>query len=172
MGLNLKALDVAAAAEHAQPQKPSFGDNRVLSHNNSKFSNRFSMSLHEDDDDEEALKWAALEKLPTYDRLRKGILQHVSNSGAIIHREIEISRLGYAEKRQLVEKVLQAIEEDNERFLLKLRDRLDKVGIELPKIEVRLEHLAVEAEVHVGNRALPTLLNFMINLVEARPLCN
>ncbi|MCO5606348.1 hypothetical protein L7F22_060536 [Adiantum nelumboides] len=165
MGLNLEALDVAAAAEHAQPQKPPFGafDNRVLSHNDNKFSNRFSMSLHEDDDDEEALKWAALEKLPTYDRLRKGILQHVSNSGAIIHQEIEISKLGFAEKRQLLEKVLQAIEEDNERFLLKLRDRLDKVGIELPKIEVRLEHLAVEAEVHVGNRALPTLPNFMIN---------
>ena len=30
-------------------------------------------SLREEDD-EEALKWAALEKLPTFDRLRKGIL--------------------------------------------------------------------------------------------------
>ena len=33
----------------------------------------FTRSSREEDD-EEALKWAALEKLPTFDRLRKGIL--------------------------------------------------------------------------------------------------
>ncbi|KAI5057342.1 hypothetical protein GOP47_0027357 [Adiantum capillus-veneris] len=157
------------AGEHAHPQKPPFlsFDSRILSQPDNAFSNRYSnMSLGDDDDDEEALKWAALEKLPTFDRLRFGILHHVSNTGSMRHQEIEISKLGLAEKRQLMEKVLHAIEEDNERFLLKLRERLDRVGIELPKIEVRFEHLAVEADVHVGSRALPTLHNFMINLVE------
>ncbi|KAF5191008.1 Pleiotropic drug resistance protein [Thalictrum thalictroides] len=33
-----------------------------------------------DEDDEEALKWAALEKLPTYSRIKKGILT-VEDSG-------------------------------------------------------------------------------------------
>ncbi|XLS69359.1 hypothetical protein HN51_020382 [Arachis hypogaea] len=33
-------------------------------------------------------------------------------------------------------------------------------------IEVRFEHLNVEAEAHVGSRALPTNLNFCINLLE------
>ena len=42
----------------------------------------------------------------------------------------------------------------------------DRVGIELPKIEVRFEHLKVVANVHVGSRALPTLINFTTDLLE------
>ena len=38
--------------------------------------------------------------------------------------------------------------------------------MELPQIEVRYEHLSVEADVYVGARALPTLLNSAINVVE------
>ncbi|KAK7293629.1 hypothetical protein RJT34_16500 [Clitoria ternatea] len=41
-----------------------------------------------------------------------------------------------------------------------------KVGLDIPTIEVRFEHINVEAEVYVGSRALPTLLNFFVNLVE------
>ena len=41
-----------------------------------------------------------------------------------------------------------------------------RVGITLPTIEVRFEHLKVEAEVHVGSRALPTFTNYMVNIVE------
>ena len=42
------------------------------------------------------------------------------------------------------------------------------MGIELPQIEVRYEHLSAEADVHVGARAVPTLLNAAINVVEVR----
>lgn len=41
-----------------------------------------------------------------------------------------------------------------------------RVGLEFPTIEVRFEHLNVEAEARVGSRALPTILNFSINLFE------
>ena len=41
-----------------------------------------------------------------------------------------------------------------------------RVGLDFPTIEVRFEHLNVEAEAHVGSRALPTILNFSINLLE------
>ncbi|XP_065622323.1 pleiotropic drug resistance protein 1-like, partial [Quercus suber] len=41
-----------------------------------------------------------------------------------------------------------------------------RVGIDLPTIEVRFEHLNVEAEAHVGGRALPTFFNFGVNIVE------
>ncbi|CAL5427002.1 unnamed protein product [Camellia sinensis] len=34
------------------------------------------------------------------------------------------------------------------------------VGLELPTIEVRFEHLTVDAEAYVGSRALPTIFNF------------
>ena len=41
-----------------------------------------------------------------------------------------------------------------------------RVGIDLPKIEVRFEHLNVGAEAYVGSRALPTIFNFLVNIVE------
>lgn len=43
---------------------------------------------------------------------------------------------------------------------------VNRVGIEIPKIEVRFEHLDVEGDVYVGSRALPTLLNVTINTIE------
>ncbi|XLU29329.1 hypothetical protein S245_065395, partial [Arachis hypogaea] len=58
-------------------------------------------------------------------------------------------------------------EKDNEKFLLKLRERIDRVGINIPTIEARFEHLNVEAEAHVGSRALPTFFNFIVNIVES-----
>ncbi|MCD7462124.1 transcription factor [Datura stramonium] len=92
-----------------------------------------------DEDDEEALKWAALEKLPTFDRLRK--------KGRLCLRSIKVA-------------------DEDKKFLLKLKNRVDRVGIDLPSIEVRYEHLNIEADAYAGSRALPTFLNFMTNFVE------
>lgn len=41
-----------------------------------------------------------------------------------------------------------------------------RVDLEFPKIEVRFQNLAVEAFVHVGSRALPTIPNFIFNMTE------
>jgi hypothetical protein len=41
-----------------------------------------------------------------------------------------------------------------------------RVHIEFPKIEVRYEDLTVDAYVHVGSRALPTIPNFICNMTE------
>jgi hypothetical protein len=41
-----------------------------------------------------------------------------------------------------------------------------RVGIQLPTIEVRYEHLTVDAKCFVGSRALPTLKNVTINILE------
>ncbi|XWS11862.1 hypothetical protein CRYUN_Cryun37aG0037500 [Craigia yunnanensis] len=115
-----------------------------------------------DEDDEEALKWAALEKLPTVARLRKGILTS-SQGGA---EEIDVYDLGWQERRTLLERLVKVAEEDNEKFLLKLRNRVDRVGIDLPTIEVRFEHLNIEAEAFLGTSALPTVLNFTTSIFE------
>lgn len=40
------------------------------------------------------------------------------------------------------------------------------VGVTLPTIEVRYEHVHIEAEAHVGSRALPSVVNFYISLLE------
>ncbi|GLT97658.1 hypothetical protein SLE2022_152130 [Rubroshorea leprosula] len=116
----------------------------------------FSISSREEDD-EEALKWAAIEKLPTYLRVRRGIL-----TGA----EVDIKDLGFVERRNLLERLVKIADEDNEKFLLKLRERIERVGLDIPTIEVRFENLNVAAEAYVGSRALPTILNFSINMFE------
>ncbi|KAL7166187.1 hypothetical protein ACSBR2_036964 [Camellia fascicularis] len=121
----------------------------------------FSKSFH-DEDDEDALKWAALEKLPTYRRIQRGILTEEQGHA----REIDIKNLGVMERKNLLERLVKIAEDDNEKFLLKLKKRIDRVGIDLPTIEVRFEHLNVDAEAYVGGRALPTILNFSINLFE------
>ncbi|KAK1653812.1 hypothetical protein QYE76_071617 [Lolium multiflorum] len=66
---------------------------------------------------------------------------------------------------------MEPVEDDAESFLRRVRDRLDLVGIELPQIEVRYEHLSVEADVHVGKRALPTLINATVNTLEHSDRC-
>nr|XP_007162612.1 hypothetical protein PHAVU_001G166000g [Phaseolus vulgaris]ESW34606.1 hypothetical protein PHAVU_001G166000g [Phaseolus vulgaris] len=121
----------------------------------------FSNSLHKEDD-EEALKWAAIQKLPTVSRMRKALF--TSPEGEV--NEIDVHKLGLQERRVLLERLIRTAEEDNEKFLLKLRERIDRVGIDLPIIEVRFENLNVEAEASVGTRALPTFANFMVNIVE------
>lgn len=122
-----------------------------------------SSRSRDNEDDEEALKWAALEKLPTYDRIRKGILHSVAGE----HEEVDVAKIGFQDRQLLIERLLKIAAEDNERFLLKLRNRIDKVGIDMPKIEVRFEHLNVDADVYVGSRSLPTIPNFTLNMLEA-----
>ncbi|KAL6334363.1 hypothetical protein AAG906_014764 [Vitis piasezkii] len=115
-----------------------------------------------DEDDEEALKWAALEKLPTYNRLRKGLL--MGSRGAA--SEVDVENLGFQEKQSLMERLVKIAEEDNEKFLLRLRNRIERVGITIPEIEVRFEHLTIDAEAFIGSRALPSFHNFMFNKIE------
>ncbi|CAM6122577.1 unnamed protein product [Calypogeia fissa] len=125
-----------------------------------------SSTLRREQDDEEALKWAALEKLPTYDRLRTAIMRSVGDNGKGSFEEIDVTKLGYEDRQHIIEKILKITEEDNERFLLKLRDRIDRVGIDLPKIEVRFEHLSIDSDVVVGSRALPSLPNWAFSQFE------
>ncbi|KAM0017401.1 putative ABC-type maltose transporter [Helianthus debilis subsp. tardiflorus] len=121
----------------------------------------FSRSTREEDD-EEALKWASLEKLPTFDRLKKGLL--FGSTGP--PQEIDVDNLSFEERKRLLDRLVNTADEDNEKFLLKLRNRIDRVGIDLPTIEVRFENMTVEADVKTGSRALPSFINFHIDLYE------
>jgi len=42
------------------------------------------------------------------------------------------------------------------------------VGIDNPTIEVRFEHLNIDAEAYVGNRGIPTFINFFVNKFTVR----
>ncbi|KAE8817327.1 ABC transporter G family member 42 [Hordeum vulgare] len=122
------------------------------------------------DDDEEALRWAAIERLPTHSRMRTAIFSaEVPAQGTRQqqqYKEVDVRRLDVSERQEFIERVFRVADEDNQRFLQKLRDRIDMVGIELPTVEVRFERLTVQAQCQVGSRALPTLLNTMRNTAE------
>ena len=77
-------------------------------------------------DDEEELKWAAIERLPTYDRMRRGMLTQVMSNGRVMHEEVDVTKLGTQDKKQLMESILKVVEEDNEKFLQRLRARNDR----------------------------------------------
>ncbi|KAL3528696.1 hypothetical protein ACH5RR_008018 [Cinchona calisaya] len=124
--------------------------------------------------DEEALRWAALEKLPTFNRLRKTVIKSIiqhdddnDNQEEVVFEEVDVRKLDMNERQKFINRHFKVVEEDNEKFLKKLRNRFDKVGIALPTVEVRFENVTIEAECHVGHRALPTLPNAMRNIFES-----
>ncbi|KAK2974340.1 hypothetical protein RJ640_021196, partial [Escallonia rubra] len=80
--------------------------------------------------------------------------------------QVEVENVGIHERKTLVERLVKIPEEDNEKFLLKLKNRTDTVGINLSTIQIRFEHLNVEAKAYAGSRSLPTSLNFNINILE------
>jgi hypothetical protein len=89
-----------------------------------------------DEDDEEALRWAALEKLPTYDRVRRAIVPRGDDDGAEAAGagggigkgfvDVDVLSLGPQQRRALLERLVRVADEDNERFLLKLKDLVDR----------------------------------------------
>ncbi|KAF7135728.1 hypothetical protein RHSIM_Rhsim08G0227200 [Rhododendron simsii] len=132
------------------------------------------------EEDEEALKWAALEKLPTYARLRTSIMKSFMDSGGhenitsnntninkVVHKEVDVRKLDVNDRQQFIDRLFRVAEEDNEKFLKKFRNRIDKVGINLPTVEVRFEHLTIEADCYIGDRALPSLANAVRNTAES-----
>jgi hypothetical protein len=54
--------------------------------------------------------------------MRKGIL----TGAAAGVEEVDIQGLGMQERKNLIERLVRTAEEDNERFLLKLRDRMER----------------------------------------------
>lgn len=82
------------------------------------------------EDDEEALRWAALEKLPTYDRLRKTVLKsYIDNENqgnTVVHKEVDVRKLGLTERQEFIDRLFKVAEEDNEKYLRKFRNRIDK----------------------------------------------
>ncbi|XP_076952064.1 ABC transporter G family member 35-like [Bidens hawaiensis] len=123
--------------------------------------------------DEEALRWAALEKLPTYNRVRTTIFKNFNISADLQDRTpserllLDVGELDARAHQEFIDKIFKDAEEDNGRFLKKFKDRVDKVGIFLPTVEVRFQNLSIEAECYIGDRALPSLPNAARNLGES-----
>lgn len=84
---------------------------------------RSSASRHDNAmDDEEALKWAALQKLPTYDRVRTSVFH--KGTGNV--QQIDVRDLSPLDKAELIDNLLKETENENNMILTKMRKRLDK----------------------------------------------
>ncbi|ESQ56007.1 hypothetical protein EUTSA_v10024221mg [Eutrema salsugineum] len=113
-------------------------------------------------DDEKQLRsqWATVERLPTFKRVTTTVLFHRRDEASDKGRVIDVTKLEASERHLLIEKLVKQIQADNLHLLRKIRKRIDEVGIELPKVEVRFNDLSVEAECEViHGRPIPTLWN-------------
>ncbi len=85
---------------------------------------RSSVSRREEvEDDEEALRWAALENLPTYNRVRTSV---VLNPATGSRKHMDVRLLTPVQRRQLLDNLLKTNEDENQQILVKMRNRLDK----------------------------------------------
>ena len=82
------------------------------------------------ENEEEALRWAALEKLPNYDRLRTSIIKQLTleenNKMDVGYRQVDVRKLSFMERQAFIDRVFKVADEDNEKFLKKLRNRIDR----------------------------------------------
>ncbi|KAJ4823603.1 hypothetical protein Tsubulata_026482 [Turnera subulata] len=123
-----------------------------------------------DNEEELELQWAAIERLPTLKRARTCLFDTINNHQTELSKDAaaayqgkkvtDVTKLNPLERHLFIQKLINNIENDNLRLLLKLRDRIDRVNVKLPTVEVRYKDLSVEAECEtVQGEPLPTLWN-------------
>ncbi|OQU78700.1 hypothetical protein SORBI_3008G033700 [Sorghum bicolor] len=119
----------------------------------------FSLNNEQEKDDEVELRWAAVERLPTMDRLHTSLQLHAEEQ-----QVVDVRRLGAAERRMVVDTLIANIHRDNLRLLRKQRQRMDRVGVRPPTVEVRWRDVQVEADCQVVHgKPLPTIWNTIVS---------
>ncbi|KAL6653393.1 hypothetical protein ACP70R_008971 [Stipagrostis hirtigluma subsp. patula] len=158
-----------------EAQQPSSSSFRAATASfRESLSRSLSLSGNQHDDDEVKLKWAAIERLPTSDRLHTSLLAARLRNGrsdqgddAVVSPPMEVvdvRRLGGVERRVVVDALISNIPRDNLRLLRKQRQRMDRVGVRPATVEVRWRDVCVEAECQVvQGKPLPTLWNAAVS---------
>ena len=99
-------------------------------HHTSSFRSRTSdAKSYKEKDDEVDLQWAAIERLPTFERVRTSLFGHHGlNDGKeeLGKRVIHVTKLGALECNVFIDKLLKKIEENNHQLLQKLREGMDR----------------------------------------------
>lgn len=105
------------------------------SHSVMSFGSNNNNTNDDDDivDEEYALQWAAIERMPTNDRVRSSLFEvsdgNDGNEAAGFGRRkrvIDVTKLGDLERHMFIEKLIKDIEHDNLHLLQKIRKRMDK----------------------------------------------
>ncbi|KAI3512248.1 hypothetical protein L1887_19561 [Cichorium endivia] len=115
------------------------------------------------DNDDEALQLAALQRSPTFVRARTSVFRNFGGEFTLV----DVSKLDAEEKQIVLDKLVHTVNSNPQLFFDRIRQRFDNVDLKFPKVEVRFENLEIDAFVHVGSRALPTLPNSVYNMSEA-----
>ncbi|KAE8717807.1 ABC transporter G family member 37 [Hibiscus syriacus] len=118
-----------------------------------------SYGYDDDEGDEYESQWAAIERLPTSERITTALFDDKVSDGKAdamgnIRRKrlVNVTELRPVERHFLVEKLVKHVPDDNLRL----------VGVQLPSVEVRYKNLSVQAECQlVHGKPLPTLWNAM-----------
>ncbi|PWA74787.1 pleiotropic drug resistance protein 3 [Artemisia annua] len=129
-----------------------------------------SLNNHDETDEEGLLQWAAIDRLSTFERLRSSLFDEDNGDGDAVKgkKVVDVTKLLAPERHMFIEKLIKHIENDNLQLLQKLRKRTDKVGVQLPTVEVRYKNLFVEAECEVVHgKPLPTLWNSLQSLLSS-----
>ncbi|KAM5583255.1 ABC transporter G family member 31-like [Rosa sericea] len=111
-------------------------------------------------EDEEELMWAAIKRLPSQKQSNTAILKSDKSE------TIDVRKLDRHNRELVVSKALATNDQDNHRLLCAIKERLDRVRLEVRKVEVRYENLNIVADVQTGSRALPTLINYTRDGIE------
>ncbi|KAJ0722912.1 putative ABC-transporter domain-containing protein [Helianthus annuus] len=122
--------------------------------------------------DETELLWAAIERLPSGKEKKTALMRRQASGSNQPERTetIDVTKLDRRNRSLIVKKALDTSEQDNYKLLAAIKERFDRVGLEVPKVEIRFEKLNIEADVKIGSRALPTLLNYTRDVTEVSVL--
>ena len=97
---------------------------------NASFRSISALSNGKDDepDEELALQWAAIDKLPTFKRMKSPVFDEDSGNEADAKRRpvIDVTKLGALERHLFIEKLIRHVEHDNFKLLQKIRKRIDR----------------------------------------------
>ncbi|KAK4780230.1 hypothetical protein SAY87_016336 [Trapa incisa] len=121
-------------------------------------------------DDENELMWAAIERQPSTKRVNTALMRRSASEqagGKPKNETIDVRKLDRPNRELVVKKALATTDQDNYKLLSAIKERLDRVGLELPKVEIRVQNLNIVANVQTGSRALPTLLNYSRDMIES-----
>lgn len=77
----------------------------------------------EDQDESIALQWAAIDRLPTFTKLRTSLFY---DGVDVKGKRVDVTKLGPVERHMFIGKLINHIENDNLRLLQNIRERIDK----------------------------------------------
>lgn len=104
---------------------------RSLSRSLSNFRSNSALSNGNDEkvNEEIALLWAAIERLPTAKRVRSSLFdENDEDEDSRRKKVIDVTELGALERHAFIEKLIKNIQLDNLKLLKKIRTRMDKYG--------------------------------------------